>query len=303
MSQPNVKEQIIAGPLAGVSVAYQNKDYIADRVFPILDGADPKAKITKYLKGAWFRDEAGIRAAGTRAKRGGYPITSVSIATDEYAYAKEVTDEDRRFAKSKNAPVRFIPTHVGNTEQRPFQRFSKTVHPHTRGEHPNQVPIAEPYCGSSPHTWGTRGQGDDRVEGVRFIPTHVGNTIDNKISDIHSAVHPHTRGEHVSSGISSRRSAGSSPHTWGTQEQEGCGLRGLRFIPTHVGNTCATGTVHSARSVHPHTRGEHFPIWGHDARIPGSSPHTWGTHDCQVAKELYDRFIPTHVGNTIPSTG
>jgi len=105
MPQPNVKEEIVAGPLAGISVAYRNTDYIADRVFPILDGADPKAKITKYRKGAWFRDEAGIRAAGTRAKRGGYPLTSVSIATEEYAFAKEVTDEDRRFAKAKNAPV------------------------------------------------------------------------------------------------------------------------------------------------------------------------------------------------------
>lgn len=105
MGQPNVKEQIVAGPLAGVSVAYKNKEYIADRVFPILDGADPKAKITKYRKGAWFRDEAGIRAAGTRARRGGYPLTTVSVATAEYAFAKEVTDEDRRFARAKGAPV------------------------------------------------------------------------------------------------------------------------------------------------------------------------------------------------------
>jgi len=105
MAQPNVKEEIIAGPLANVSVAYRNNDYIADRVFPILDGADPKAKITKYRKGAWFRDEAGIRAAGTRAKRGGYPLTTVSVSTDEYAFAKEVTDEDRRFSKAKGAPV------------------------------------------------------------------------------------------------------------------------------------------------------------------------------------------------------
>ena len=83
MAQPDVKSEIIAGPLQGVSVAYRNKEYIADRVFPILDGADPKAKITKYLKGAWFRDEAGIRAAGTRAKRGGYPLSKVSVSTDE----------------------------------------------------------------------------------------------------------------------------------------------------------------------------------------------------------------------------
>jgi len=105
MPQPNIKETIVAGPLANVSVAYRNMDYIADRVFPILDGADPRAKITKYQRGAWFRDEAGIRAPGTEAKRGGYPLTTVSIATDEYAFAKEVTDEDRRFVKSAGAPA------------------------------------------------------------------------------------------------------------------------------------------------------------------------------------------------------
>ncbi len=104
MGQPNIKEQIVSGPLQNVSIAFRNQDYIADRVFPILDGGDPKAKVTTYQKGDWFRDEAGIRAAGTRAKRGGYKLTDVSIATKEFAFAKEVTDEDRRFAKSKNAP-------------------------------------------------------------------------------------------------------------------------------------------------------------------------------------------------------
>jgi len=104
MPQPDIREQLVAGPLANVSVAYQNDEYVADQVFPILDGADPKAKITKYLKGAWFRDEAGVRAPGTRARRGGYVLTPVSVSTKEYAFAKEVTDEDRRFAQSKNAP-------------------------------------------------------------------------------------------------------------------------------------------------------------------------------------------------------
>ena len=100
----NVKEMMVAGPLQDVSIAYRNKDYIADRVFPILDGGDPKAKIYKYSKGVWFRDEAGIRAPGTRAARSKITMTPVSIATDEYAHASPVTDEDRRFAKSKNTP-------------------------------------------------------------------------------------------------------------------------------------------------------------------------------------------------------
>jgi hypothetical protein len=105
MAQPDVKSEIIAGPLAGVSVAYRNLEYIGDRIFPILDGSDPKVKITKYQKGAWFRDEAGIRAPGTKASRGGYPLTTVSVSTHEYAFAKEVTNEDKRFSKSQGAPV------------------------------------------------------------------------------------------------------------------------------------------------------------------------------------------------------
>jgi hypothetical protein len=95
---------IVAGPLAEVSVAYRNAEYVGDRVFPIIDTGDPKAKIARYLRGAWFRDEAGIRAPGGRAHRGGYPMDLVDVATKEYAFAKEVTDEDRRFSLSSGAP-------------------------------------------------------------------------------------------------------------------------------------------------------------------------------------------------------
>lgn len=101
---PNVKEMMVTGPLQNVSVAYKNKDYIADRVFRILDKCDPKAKIAIYSKGAWFRDEAGIRGPGSRANRTGFPIDWANIITKEYAIAAEVTDEDRRFAKSAMAP-------------------------------------------------------------------------------------------------------------------------------------------------------------------------------------------------------
>jgi hypothetical protein len=101
---PNVKELMVTGPLQNVSVAYKNTTYIGDRVFKILDGVDPKAKIAIYSKGAWFRNDAGIRGPGSRAKRSGYPIDWATIATKEFAFASEVTDEDRRFSKSKFAP-------------------------------------------------------------------------------------------------------------------------------------------------------------------------------------------------------
>ena len=101
---PNVKELMVTGPLQNVSVAYKNKSYIGDKVFRILDGVDPKAKIAIYSKGAWFRNDAGIRGPGARAKRTGFPIDWANIVTKEYAIASEVTDEDRRFSKSKLAP-------------------------------------------------------------------------------------------------------------------------------------------------------------------------------------------------------
>src|SRR3989338_7624205 len=104
MPQPNVKDLIVSSPLADVSIAYRNKSYIADSVFPIIDKISPKAKIARYLKGAWFKDEAGIRGPGSRANRGGYPVDYLSIATKEFAFAKEVTDEDRKFASVQGAP-------------------------------------------------------------------------------------------------------------------------------------------------------------------------------------------------------
>ncbi len=104
MAYRDSRGSIVAGPLANVSIAYRNKNYIADRVFPIIDGVAPEAKILKYLKGAWFADEADIRAPGTRAKRGQIVTDYASLSTKEYAFAKEVTDEDRRFAKAAGAP-------------------------------------------------------------------------------------------------------------------------------------------------------------------------------------------------------
>jgi len=104
MAPPDVRAQLVRGPLRTVSIAYKNMNYIADRVFPIINGVDPKAMIAKYLKGAWFRDEADVRGPGARAKRGGYPTDWVNVTPTEYAFAKEVTDEDRRAANSQMAP-------------------------------------------------------------------------------------------------------------------------------------------------------------------------------------------------------
>lgn len=104
MGQPNVKGVLVSGPLQNVSLAYRNRRYIAERIFPTIDCPPGEAKIGRYLKADWFRDEAAIRAPGTKAARGGYKVDTVSISTKEYAFAKEVTEEDRAMSALPNTP-------------------------------------------------------------------------------------------------------------------------------------------------------------------------------------------------------
>ncbi len=54
--------------------------------------------------------------------------------------------------------------------------------------------------------------------------------------------------------------------------------------------------------VHPHACGEHLLHYPYFQHTPGSSPRMWGTRFPQKHENLYDRFIPTHVGNTWPQS-
>ncbi len=135
--------------------------------------------------------------------------------------------------------ARFIPTHVGNTIIQEKIGENAPVHPHTRGEHVVPLRPVRFVAGSSPHTWGTPSRGILQQAKARFIPTHVGNTCDRRCRTEEGAVHPHTRGDPHACGCETTADRGSSPHTWGTPGP-GSGRPSLpRFIPTHVGNTCA----------------------------------------------------------------
>lgn len=103
MVQPREKLGVPA-VLQDVSVRYKNPDYVADRVFPIINNCPPEAKIARYLKGAWFRDEAGFMGSGSEAPRGGYPIDFIDVIPQKYGWAKEVYEEDREMAAAQNAP-------------------------------------------------------------------------------------------------------------------------------------------------------------------------------------------------------
>ena len=95
---PTTKDQHVNAALSAVSMAYRNTVYIADQVFPIVPVSKQSDYYYVYSKGSWFRDEAGLRAPGTRARRGGYVLSKDQYFCNEYAFAEEVTDEDRKNA-------------------------------------------------------------------------------------------------------------------------------------------------------------------------------------------------------------
>ena len=131
------------------------------------------------------------------------------------------------------------------------------------GEHLLWSQCGYTYLGSSPHTWGTPVRTCTASGPRGFIPTHVGNTISLKSARQLGAVHPHTRGEHYYRWNVKKNTDGSSPHTWGTRIL--CPAYALVAV--------------------------------------GSSPHTWGTLGGPGSGKTYQRFIPTHVGNTWTPSG
>src|SRR5438034_1267355 len=74
------------------------------------------------------------------------------------------------------APIRSIPTRVGNTGRPVTLASPSPVHPHARGEHRLLATEAQRGTGPSPRAWGTHDHAGDPRGHPRSIPTRVGNT-------------------------------------------------------------------------------------------------------------------------------
>ena len=103
MAQP-INKTGVPPVLQNVSVAYRNPLYVADRVFRVINNCPPEAKMARYLKGSWMRDEAQMRGPGSEAVRGGYVVDYLDVIPKEYAFAKEVSDEDREVVGALGGP-------------------------------------------------------------------------------------------------------------------------------------------------------------------------------------------------------
>ena len=81
--------------LTNVSIGYSNAGYIADQIFPVVPVDKQSDKYLTYDKSQWFRNEAKIRATGTKSERGGWNYSSDTYFCDRFSYGHEIYDEER----------------------------------------------------------------------------------------------------------------------------------------------------------------------------------------------------------------
>ncbi len=196
------------------------------------------------------------------------------------------------------ADRRFTPTGVGRTQGGPCRPRTCAVHPHGRGEDSSLDSARSSRCGSPPRAWGGLDHRVDAVVGDRFTPTGVGRTRAGGPARWPSPVHPHGRGEDPQPRLLTTLRTGSPPRAWGGRLA--VLLRGElgRFTPTGVGRTCATAARTTARTVHPHGRGEDLICSSIRPSRSGSPPRAWGGRSARVQSAGWSRFTPTGVGRT-----
>ena len=194
---------------------------------------------------------------------------------------------------------RFIPTHVGNTTDHQAGGAHAAVHPHACGEYFDQREGRTTLAGSSPRMWGIQKREALALMASRFIPTHVGNTSGGLCTGAPAPVHPHACGEYWFTDGGHGSLYGSSPRMWGIQFSTRAISVSVRFIPTHVGNTAGCTVPNPWPAVHPHACGEYSNGAAFFAGSFGSSPRMWGIHFTSGKHGRNERFIPTHVGNTL----
>lgn len=103
MATPTPNQVHIDQALTNISIAYKNENYIGAKVFPAVQVQHQSNKYFIYTKADWYRDEAAVRAPGTRAQRVDYNISTSNYVCFEWAVSKAVPDE---VIMNADAPLR-----------------------------------------------------------------------------------------------------------------------------------------------------------------------------------------------------
>lgn len=81
--------------LTNLSIGYSNPAYISDQIFPVVTVGKQSDKYLVYDQSHWFRNEAKLRAPGTKSDRGGWTYSQDTFFCDRYSYGHEIYDEER----------------------------------------------------------------------------------------------------------------------------------------------------------------------------------------------------------------
>lgn len=94
--QPAGRDLHVDTPLTNVSIGYKNANYISDEICPIVLVKKQSGIVPKYDQSHWFRNEAKLRAPGTRSQGGGFSVDITSkYFCDTFSTRKEIWDGDR----------------------------------------------------------------------------------------------------------------------------------------------------------------------------------------------------------------
>jgi hypothetical protein len=106
MAQPTPRQVHIDAAMTRISVAYRNSNYIAEQIFPVVPVQHQSDAYFVFDKASWFRNEAGVRAPGTRGPQVEYSVSSSTYACVPVAATKIVPDEVVDNADNPLAPRR-----------------------------------------------------------------------------------------------------------------------------------------------------------------------------------------------------
>jgi hypothetical protein len=104
MSEPRASAVAIARAISNVAIRYENREYIAHQVAPVVQVDKEEGKYFTYDRGSMFRDDAiDNRAPGSRAPRSGWAMSNDSYIVNERAHAVDIP---RRVNDNADEPLR-----------------------------------------------------------------------------------------------------------------------------------------------------------------------------------------------------
>lgn len=108
MPQPTPAQMHVDRYLTNLSVAFvqRSRNFVADKVFPVVPVAKQSDLYPVYDRGYFFRDEMRPRPLGGEAAKAGYKITNKRYYCEEFALAHTIDDRVRANADQPLNPDR-----------------------------------------------------------------------------------------------------------------------------------------------------------------------------------------------------